>query len=259
MRDYTLAELEDSPFSVPPTKKKSYKKLGLDLTVREGEYRVASITAQSIDYADDVLENMTALLALEIKKTLKTLNLTRKKVFLAVGLGNAGMTADALGVATLKKLDVTPHLSKAKRRICCCAPSVSGLTGVDSNVAVKGIVDAVAPDVVLLIDTLATADVKKLARVVQVKGAGLVPGGGVGSDKPSLDQTYLSVPVLSIGAPLVIYLRHVVATYVEHTASAQKMDASLYSLVVTPKEIDYTVDYYSTIIARAINLAVDTL
>ncbi len=259
MREYTPLEVDNSTFSLAGNKEKIYKKLGLTLTIRTGQGRIASITAPNTYYQDDVLENMTTLLTIEIKRALKSLSIKSLASVLVVGLGNEGMTADALGVSTLKKLAITPPSAADTTRLLSLAPSVSGLTGIDSNDAVFGVVSVVKPDLVILVDTLATTDVNKLARVVQLKDSGLVPGGGVGADKPALDQAYLGVPVVSIGVPLVIYLRHVIASFVEDAPAKAKMDKSLYSLVVAPKEIDYTVEYFATIIARAINKAVDTI
>ncbi len=255
MRDYTPIELDNSPFSLPKLPPKTYRRRGLTITVREGDVRVSSITAPNVDYTEETSTAMIELLTKEIKKALKSLHVGRARGYLVVGLGNAGMTADALGSAVTKRIDVTPPAVKHGRLVYAFAPSVSGLTGIDSNDAVLGMVGVIEPDVVMLVDTLATADVDKLARVVQIKNTGLVPGGGVGADKPALDKSYLGVPVLSIGVPLVIYLRHVVASFIEDVPAQRKMDDSLYHLVVTPKEIDYTVDYFATIIATAINRA----
>ncbi len=262
MRDYTLLDIDVAPIDVDGSKQKTYSKQGLTITIRTGDARIASIATPEIDYSVDRAESLQEVLKSQLKKTIMSLKGYKKRTFMIVGLGNAGMTADMLGVKTLQKVHVTPFVDKSimpRRRVCTFAPSVMGLTAIDSNEAVLGMTKIVEPDIVVLVDTLATSDIFKLARVVQVKNTGIIPGGGVGSNKPSLNMQYLGVPVISIGVPLVIYLRHVVATFLDEEPTLRKMDDSIYSLIVTPKEVDYTVDYFSTIIAKAIDLAIEEL
>ncbi len=252
MRDYTPLDIDIAPISLDGYKEKTYRKQGLEVTIRKAKTLVTTIASKEIDYSVSTQDSMSEVLTSELKKVIKSLKLPQKNRFLVIGLGNAGMTADALGSKTLDKIAITP-MEEENKLIATFAPSVKGLTAIDSNLCVKGIVKMVKPHLVLLVDTLATSDIEKLARVVQVKNTGLVPGGGVGADKPSLDIKYLGVPVVTIGVPLVIYLRHVVATYIEDNHLTKKMDQSTYTLVVTPKEIDFTVDYFSTIVANSIN------
>ena len=101
-------------------------------------------------------DNLVRIFASYIKK-LAGENLKR---VLIVGLGNRGMTADALGNTTLHHLSAggsNPHFS-------LIAPQVSVVTGVESSDIVASVSERVKPDLTILIDTLSTSRYERLMR-----------------------------------------------------------------------------------------------
>lgn len=187
----------------------------------------------------------------------------REGLILAVGIGNEGLTADALGPQTVKRLTVTEHLVRSgvedpsEGRLAAIESNVSGVTGIASFDIVKGVCERVHPALVIAIDTLASRKRERLARMIQMSDGGIVPGGGVGNAKTAFDRAHLGVPVIAIGVPLVIYARHLAAEYAAASATPPKGEED--DLVVTLKEIDLGVKTYAAILAGAVNGAVRRL
>lgn len=175
-------------------------------------------------------DNLVRIFASYIKK-LAGENLKR---VLIVGLGNRGMTADALGNTTLHHLSAggsNPHFS-------LIAPQVSVVTGVESSDIVASVSERVKPDLTILIDTLSTSRYERLGRCYQLGNFALTPGSGVGHSKFMRTQG----KTLSVGVPLVIKLGDL---------GVEK----LRNFVVTPADIDEQVSRCGKNIARAINAA----
>lgn len=132
---------------------------------------------------------------------------------LAVGLGNRELTADALGPLTLSHLTATRHLQKYERELyrsigaasmTLLSPGVMGQTGMETLEVVRGAVDAVRPQLVLLIDALVARDCARLASTVQLSNVGVCPGAGVGNHRSALTAESLGVPVMTLGVPTVV-------------------------------------------------------
>jgi|AGTN01.1.fsa_nt_gi Germination protease. len=227
---------------------------------------------ESLFMNDDLKKRVADALSDCLKKFFKKHGIKRGAATLAVGVGNEGMTADALGARTLKYLEVTEHLYRdgllpeGKGRLAAIAGSVSGVTGLLSYDIIKAVSDRVKPDIVIAVDTLASKRASRLQRVIQISDRGITPGSGVDNSKTALNNDSLGVPVIAVGVPLVIYARNIVSDYMgdvklsdltEKSRSPIKRAAEeLEDLVVTVKEIDVTVDDFAKVIGTAINGAV---
>lgn len=168
---------------------------------------------------------------------------------LIVGLGNKDVIADALGCRTCEQLLVSAHLN-LERKVAVFTPGVVGQTGLDTIQIVKSIVDFYKPDVIIAIDALATKNIKRLNRVVQITNTGIQPGSGIGYSKGSIDKQSMGVDVIAIGVSTVIDILSIVYQVVEN------VDVNIdnkWDLIVTPKEMDYELLYLSSIVATVIN------
>ena len=130
---------------------------------------------------------------------------------LVAGLGNEGVTPDALGPETASRVLVTRHLttSDAKlaelfRAVAVVCPGVLGQTGIESLALVKSAMQTAQPDVVIVIDALAAAEPGRLFRTVQLTDTGIVPGSGVGNSRQEFSRRTLGVPVVAVGVPTVM-------------------------------------------------------
>ena len=107
-----------------------------------------------------------------------SVNVVLDLLFVA-GLGNEELTADAIGPKTVQGLTATRHLRSHEgefyRALGCAslsalAPGVLGQTGIETLEIVRGAVRYVRPDLVLVIDALASRSCARLASTVQISG-----------------------------------------------------------------------------------------
>ncbi|MBE6530358.1 MAG: GPR endopeptidase [Ruminococcaceae bacterium] len=190
-------------------------------------------------------------------------------VFL-VGLGNASLTADAIGPFTLRRLNATAHLKEHDPMLfsdleCCSvsmlAPGVLGQSGMEAGEIIRAVVRECKPDLIVAIDALAARDLERLASTVQLSDSGIIPGSGIGNHRSGLTKETIGVPVLALGVPTVVST----STLVWHTlakAGAGEPDERMRSLLqsggdffVSLKECDTVTEQISIIFSRAISLA----
>ncbi|MDR3021176.1 MAG: GPR endopeptidase [Clostridiales bacterium] len=183
---------------------------------------------------------------------------------LVVGLGNAHLTADALGNRVVSDLIVTRHLKKdldaSMGVMSAITPSVLGVTGIESFDIIKGVVQNTNPSCIVAVDSLASATVARLATAFQVSDAGITPGSGVGNGRIALNQSNLGCPVYSIGVPLVVFASTIIQEVFDYSQidDAKKKMNGIEDLIVTPKDIDMLLVSCANIISLAINLSVHT-
>lgn len=189
---------------------------------------------------------------------------------LVVGLGNADITADALGPCAVRELLVTRHLRELEPHIfarmeCCAvsamAPGVLGQTGMEAVELVLGAVRRCRPDVVIAIDALAARDCERLAATVQLGNTGIAPGTGIGNERRALDRETLGVPVIALGVPTVVDSSTLVYDALCR-AGIDKIDERLRRVLengrrfyVAPKEADRITARTALVLAHAINRA----
>ncbi len=189
---------------------------------------------------------------------------------LAVGLGNQELTADAIGPLTVSKLTATRHLREHETELyqalgcsslAALAPGVLGQTGIDVLEILRSAVDAVRPDLILVIDALTAGSCDRLASTVQFSNVGIVPGSGVGNHRGAITEDTVGVPTIAIGVPTVVDSATLVYDALE-LANIEKIDDSLQkvlengqSFFVSPKESDVLVSHFSKLLSKAIGLA----
>lgn len=172
------------------------------------------------------------------------------KSVLVACLGNRAVTPDAIGPDTADSLIVTRHLKSSLPEQFDAFSSVSvfhtgvlGTTGIESADGLKAICDLIKPDCVIAVDALASGELNRLCRNVQVCDTGISPGSGVGNNRAALNAGLLGVPVCAIGVPTVI----------DAAAFTDAEEAK--GLFVTPRNIDELVRSSAKLIAYGINLA----
>ena len=209
-----------------------------------GDY--IGIEFESIDFNKDEL----------IDVCVKQLDSLLPKSFnrvLVVGLGNKEVIADALGNEVCKQLFVNAHLHDEKQ-VAVITPGVKGQTGLETVSYVQSIVNLYKPDIVIAIDALATKDIKRLNRVIQITNTGIQPGSGIGNYQKSLDKSTLNVEVIAIGVSTVIDIVSIVSQIVDDMSDAMyQLIQEEYQLTLTPKEMDYELLSLTHILSKVIN------
>jgi len=170
---------------------------------------------------------------------------------LVAGLGNRGMTADAVGPLALESLLVTRHMVRSLPRqfrgftpVSALAPGVLAATGMEALELLRGAVQATGCAAVIAVDALAARSRERLCDTVQLGDTGLIPGSGVGNHRKAIDKTTLGVPVVAVGVPTVI-AAHLLG-------DGQPEDDPLF---LTPRDIDGKVRELGRVIGYGVTLA----
>ena len=221
------------------------------------------------DYHREISEEISGHLG-------QLIDLKKEKSILVVGLGNAAITADALGPHVVQNLRMTRHIIREyglcgidharMHRVSGIVPGVMAQTGMETAEIIQGIVSETKPDVVIAIDALAARSVRRLNRTIQITDTGIHPGSGVGNHRVGLTEENLQVKVIGIGVPTVVDAATIVHDSMAHLLDAleeaeqkefldEMIAPNLYSMFVTPKDVDETVKYLSYTISEGLNIA----
>lgn len=177
----------------------------------------------------DVQEAVSQALARELAAFFEPTGLGSGGLCLVVGLGNPHATPDALGPKAVARLLVTRHLYELSppelrgglRPVAAIAPSVMGMTGMETGEIVKGIINQIQPKAVIVVDALAARSSERLFTTVQLADTGLEPGAGVGNRRMGINQQTMGVPVLAVGVPTVIHAVTIVQDALKHLGASQ--------------------------------------
>ncbi|MGL5753911.1 MAG: GPR endopeptidase [Paraclostridium sp.] len=246
-----------------------------------------TIESKLMKYDDDESrEQVTNYLKDELIDILGT---DKTKKTLVIGLGNWNITSDALGPKAVSKTLVTRHIFKNYNKdydddfteVAGLSPGVMGITGIETSEIVKAIVDTIKPDRVIAIDALASRKMERVNSTIQISTAGISPGGGVGNKRKALNKEYLGVDVIAIGVPTVVdaatLTSDVLDLAIDNLMEQSKESEEFYNmlkqlkedekyhlikdslepydknLIVTPKDIDETIENLAIIISEGLN------
>ena len=213
---------------------------------------------------------------------------------LIVGLGNEAVTPDALGPKVVSFVNVTRHMLKyakefvepGTKEISAISPGVLGTTGIETEEIVEAVTKIVKPEVLIVIDSLASMSMDRLGKTIQLGNTGITPGAGIGNKRRALNKESLGIEVIALGAPLVVdmatitneaidkltdNLRNEATNYMNNILDKSKVEELFAILdrddrytmianalhtdnyIVTPKEIDSVLLKISEIIASGLN------
>ena len=135
---------------------------------------------------------------------------------MVVGLGNSNVTPDSLGPKVVADINVTRHIIKyaselleaSTREISAISPGVMGTTGIETEEIIEAVVKNVKPDMLIVIDSLASRSMARLGNTIQLGNTGITPGAGIGNKRKALNKETLGIPVIAIGVPTVVDLRY---------------------------------------------------
>lgn len=180
---------------------------------------------------------------------------------LAVGLGNTRITPDAVGPKSVSMVLATRHIGKELsdeiglgelRSVAGFVPGVLGRTGLEATESVKGLVGAVSPSAIIVVDALAARKLSRLGTTIQISDIGIIPGSGVGNARKEITERSVGVPVISVGIPTVVDVGTLVA---DLTGSNSEIPSESRDMIITPREIDIVIERASELIGMSINKA----
>ncbi len=257
-------------------KNKENKTDGVIYNVEKGKYPVTSIEIISPEgeratgkpmgtyltvniecCEENELETICTQIAGLIKRVAK--NATK---ILTVGLGNTNVTADAIGPKSVNHLLITHHLKDNEifgdlADMASISPGVAAQTGIETSKTVACLVKETMPDAVIAIDALASRDIKKLGKIIQISDTGIVPGSGVGNRRHELSEKTLGVPVIAIGVPTVVDALTLAANILGTAKDKKEIQNAeeFENMFVTPKDCDKIVAFTAKVIGYSINMA----
>ena len=244
-----------------PAKQTRREKDGCTVTRIEEDGRVY-ITLE-VEAISDHIDADDALLTL-LTEELSAL-FPKEGAVLAAGLGNRGVTPDALGPLTAERVLATRHIRgelakvtglEGLRPVSVVSPGVLGCTGMEAFEVLRAVVNETKPAAVVAVDALAARSPSRLGCTVQLSSGGISPGAGVGNSRPRIDESTLGVPVVSLGIPTVVDA----STFAFDLAGNVPKEKSAprgASMMVTPREIDLIIERGSRLLAMGINRALN--
>lgn len=255
------------------------KEMGTYITLDIPEYTA---------YDGGLMDDVSKVLGVTLKKLA---NIKENQTALVVGLGNWKVTPDALGPKVSEMIMVTRHLKAVMPDaiddsvipVAAIAPGVLGVTGIETFEIIKSLVDRINPDLVVVIDALASRKVDRVNKTIQISNVGISPGAGVGNHRMKINRENLGVDVIAIGVPTVVHastiandtIDLVLDSFISQAEEGKEfynmlnninreeksalikevLEPFVGDLVVTPKEIDLMIDSLSKIISNGINIA----
>lgn len=181
---------------------------------------------------------------------LSTFKINKYKNICVVGLGNREILNDALGPCVLKKLLVTRGLN-INPQLSVIYPNVYSQTGIESADLILSICDKIKPDLVILIDALATLSLERLCSSFQLNVDGIQAGSGSSNNNKKITKKLLGCDVFSIGVPMMIY-----AENFKEFKNKKRYKTNLKNVIFSPCDIKKNLNLISKIIAEALNSAI---
>lgn len=169
-----------------------------------------TIDLSNLNYHDhnisDNIENALAKIILQILEQYQL----RHKSCLIVGLGNDNVTPDAIGPYVVDNIIVTRHLKLSNQIkdgysvVSAISPGVMGTTGIETYDIIESIRNKIDVDYLIVVDALASSDIARVNRTIQITDTGISPGSGVGNKRKELSSKTLGIPVIAVGIPTVV-------------------------------------------------------
>lgn len=241
------------------------KKIGKKI----GKYLTLEFKNPILDTLDNQ-ENIAKSLSTELTAFISEL-CNNSPVIMIAGLGNRNITADSLGPKVVDKVVVTRHVKNIEKNdnleidtrlgnLCAVAPGVMGVTGIETSEMIKGMISTVKPDILIVIDALASRKTSRVNTTIQISDTGIVPGSGVGNHRMELSQDVLGIPVIAIGVPTVVDAATLVRDILEISNNDNNLklesENEIINMIVTPKNIDIAIERLSEVISSGINMAI---
>ncbi len=160
---------------------------------------------------DDAKKKVATIFNKEFKKMLNIIGFKSNMKTVIIGLGNIKSTPDAIGPQAVNKMIVTKHLfdmnfnvDSSFSNVSAFYPGVTGQTGIETSDFINGVVKEIKPDLIIVIDALASTSISRVNKSIQVSDTGISPGSGIGNKRKEISKQTTGVPVISVGVPTVV-------------------------------------------------------
>lgn len=288
MNDYTRTDMaaEFAPAKTPTTEDTVSRITSETLTLdpddaekfskKPGRYATLSFPRLAAASEDEIAEISSKCAAVLREMAENAVGRPPKKVLCAL-LGNRLMTPDAIGPLTGDTLTVTRHVKSESPEIfkllgnpatgelpaelSAISPGVLAQTGIETLELIRGAVEHVHPELVIVVDALAARSPDRLCRTIQLTDAGISPGSGIGNRRSEISRETLGCPVIALGVPTVIDSSSLIADVLE-SCGWEDFDERLTDLLengrsflVSPKDMDESARQLAKVISDALDSA----
>lgn len=171
------------------------------------------------------------------------------------GLGNAGITADALGPMICRRLRVVggdESPPTAEPTLYAISPGVPAQSGIGTGERLRILAERLRVDLILTADAVAARTVRRLASVIQVSDYGVKAGSGIGLHSDEISGKTMPCPVISIGVPTVIRASVLIGDALRAHGVPSVWSAEE-EFLVSNSEIDVICECYANLIGGAVN------
>ena len=179
----------------------------INTTKKDGNY----VTLSFEDITDHDSNQKILKILSDIVGDIMALNKIREDdSCLIIGLGNRLSTPDSLGVKALDDIMVTGHLyeignvSAGMRKVYAFSPGVMANTGIETAKIITSIIKTIKPNFVIAIDALASRNLERINKTIQITDTGIHPGSGIGNNRIEISKKTIGIPVIAIGVPTVV-------------------------------------------------------
>lgn len=170
------------------------------------------LTLEFSDVTDDDAKKIVSdVFKEEFKRMLDVIGYKSGMKTTVIGLGNAKSTPDALGPFSADKIIVTKHffdmnidVEEGFSNVSAFYPGVTGTTGIETSDFINGVVSKIKPDLIIVIDALASTSISRVNKSIQVSNTGIFPGSGIGNKRKEISKETLGIPVIAVGVPTVV-------------------------------------------------------
>lgn len=155
-------------------------------------------------FAYEKLYTKQNILGKEVERIIKSFlkKYDKAEKVLIIGLGNENVIGDSLGVEVTNKVIATNHYQDFLTipKIALFNPSVTEKTGISSYNLIEMVVHDINPDIIIMIDSLATSNEDYLNSAIEINNTGIIPGSAINASK-EINEKSFNIPILSIGVP----------------------------------------------------------
>lgn len=252
-----------------------------------GKYITLDIPKLEIN-DQDLKDEISGALAKEIKNLV---HVDQRSKILIIGLGNWNISPDALGPKVVERVLVTrqyfvnynKEFDETMANVSAMSPGVMGVTGIESFDIIEGVIDKIQPNLVIVVDALASRKMDRVSSTIQISNTGISPGSGIGNKKKHLNEQSIGVPVIAVGIPTVVNAATIVndsldliikglkeadeegsqfyellekmSSQDKYTLIEELLNPFMGNTIVTPKDIDVLIDDLSIVVANGLNIA----
>lgn len=267
--------VEDEISSTYTKKIKTYKKrvqtTYINILNKNNKYKIEKGEYVALSFID--INDLSTRNALEKILTLNIIYYFQKYLkketnkILVIGLGNRNIISDALGPSVVNHIDVNNHLELGDTKVAALSLGVMAQTGIETSDILSAVSKEFKPDLVILIDALATKSIKRINRAIQLNDVSISPGSGVHNFRKIINLKTLNAPLISLGVATVVEAYSIIKDALQYLSDNNYLENKNFNKIikeilpeennffVTPKSIDEDVEVLANIIARAINKA----